>query len=132
MSLINKIYILLLVFILVACEESAPVHAESSAVESGQLPESGGVVQAPATAESSPTPTAAEQIEHQLGTLVPAVRATSMEDAVHRAAKIAQPGDTVLLSPACASFDMFSSYAQRGDIFQQAVWGLRDMHHDCC
>jgi membrane-bound lytic murein transglycosylase MltF len=66
MSLINKIYILLLVFILVACEESAPVHAESSAVESGQLPESGGVVQEPATAESSPTPTAAEQIEQSL------------------------------------------------------------------
>jgi UDP-N-acetylmuramoylalanine--D-glutamate ligase len=48
-------------------------------------------------------------------------RATSMSDAVTHAASLARPGDTVLLAPACSSFDMFKSYAQRGDHFQRAV-----------
>ena len=48
-------------------------------------------------------------------------RATSMSDAVTHAASLARPGDTVLLAPACSSFDMFQSYAQRGDHFQRAV-----------
>ncbi len=46
---------------------------------------------------------------------------SSLEGAVKRAAEIAGKGDTVLLSPACASFDMFNSYAERGDVFQQEV-----------
>jgi UDP-N-acetylmuramoylalanine--D-glutamate ligase len=45
----------------------------------------------------------------------------SMEDAVRAAARAARPGDTVLLSPACASFDMFRDYAHRGRVFTQAV-----------
>ena len=48
-------------------------------------------------------------------------RAADMEEAVARAAAQAQPGDAVLLSPACASFDMFRNYAHRGDVFQAAV-----------
>jgi UDP-N-acetylmuramoylalanine--D-glutamate ligase len=48
-------------------------------------------------------------------------RASSMSDAVTHAASLARPGDTVLLAPACSSFDMFKSYAQRGDHFQRAV-----------
>ena len=50
-----------------------------------------------------------------------AVRAADMDDAVAKAAGLAQRGDRVLLSPACASFDMFDNYAQRGDRFKQAV-----------
>jgi UDP-N-acetylmuramoylalanine--D-glutamate ligase len=45
----------------------------------------------------------------------------SLEDAVRSAAKAAQPGDTVLLSPACASLDMFRDYTHRGAVFTQAV-----------
>jgi len=48
-------------------------------------------------------------------------RAGTMDDAVAQAASLAKPGDTVLLAPACSSFDMFCSYAERGDVFQQAV-----------
>ncbi|UCH30924.1 MAG: UDP-N-acetylmuramoyl-L-alanine--D-glutamate ligase [Myxococcales bacterium] len=55
------------------------------------------------------------------GSSVELRRASSMDDAVTRAAAIAHPGDTVLLAPACSSFDMFRSYAERGDAFQQAV-----------
>ena len=55
---------------------------------------------------------------------VPLLEAASMQDAVARAAEIARPGDTVLLSPACASFDMFDSYEHRGRVFAEAVRGL--------
>jgi len=48
-------------------------------------------------------------------------RATTMPDAVRRAAARSGRGDTVLLSPACASLDMFRDYAQRGDFFANAV-----------
>ena len=49
---------------------------------------------------------------------------TSLEQAVERAAACVQPGDAVLLSPACASFDMFRDYRHRGDAFAAAVRGL--------
>ena len=48
-------------------------------------------------------------------------RASSMQDAVARAYKLAQPGDAVLLSPACASFDMFHDYRHRAEVFAQTV-----------
>ena len=51
-------------------------------------------------------------------------QAASMGDAVDSAAALAQTGDTVLLAPACSSFDMFRSYAERGDRFQDAVRAL--------
>jgi UDP-N-acetylmuramoylalanine--D-glutamate ligase len=48
----------------------------------------------------------------------------SLEQAVSRAAALAQPGEAVLLSPACASFDMFRDYKHRGDVFAAAVKAL--------
>jgi UDP-N-acetylmuramoylalanine--D-glutamate ligase len=58
--------------------------------------------------------------------LVPGiVRCRSLEDAVGRAAKLARPGDVVLFSPACASFDMFRNFRERGEMFKKAVSGLR-------
>jgi len=48
-------------------------------------------------------------------------RAASMQEAVLTAARVARPGDVVLLSPACASLDMFRDYAERGDVFAAAV-----------
>jgi UDP-N-acetylmuramoylalanine--D-glutamate ligase len=51
----------------------------------------------------------------------PVVTATSMDEAVARAGDLAHAGDTVLLSPACASFDWYSGYAERGDDFARAV-----------
>lgn len=50
--------------------------------------------------------------------------AETLEEAVHRAARAANPGETVLLSPACASFDMFEDYAHRGRSFAAAVSAL--------
>lgn len=58
------------------------------------------------------------------GSSVPLEHASSMEEAVRRARALAQPGDAVLLAPACASFDMFRSYADRGQAFQRAVHAL--------
>lgn len=52
------------------------------------------------------------------------VNSSSMEDAVMIASHIASKGDTVLLSPACASFDWFKNYEERGDKFKEAVMAL--------
>jgi UDP-N-acetylmuramoylalanine--D-glutamate ligase len=58
------------------------------------------------------------------GTRVPLLRATSMEEAVDVAYRAAAAGDAVLLSPACASYDMFRSYVHRGEVFAEAVRAL--------
>jgi UDP-N-acetylmuramoylalanine--D-glutamate ligase len=50
--------------------------------------------------------------------------AKSMQQAVDKSASLTQSGDVVLLSPACASFDMFDNYGQRGDVFSEAARGL--------
>jgi UDP-N-acetylmuramoylalanine--D-glutamate ligase len=65
-------------------------------------------------------------VERALGGVVPTVRAASMRDAVDAAARMARPGDTVLLSPACASFDWYDGYEERGDDFQAEVRRLID------
>jgi UDP-N-acetylmuramoylalanine--D-glutamate ligase len=63
----------------------------------------------------------AGRIDEALADLVPVHRAGSMDDAVRQAFGLATPGDTVVLAPACSSFDMFASYAERGRAFKQAV-----------
>lgn len=67
---------------------------------------------------------AADRIEAAIRGTVPVARAASMDAAVERARALAEPGDAVLLSPACSSFDMFKSYAERGDRFAAAVRNL--------
>jgi UDP-N-acetylmuramoylalanine--D-glutamate ligase len=68
---------------------------------------------------------AAERMAGALSDTLPVERAGSMDEAVQLAAKLAQKGDAVLLSPACSSFDMFSGYAARGDAFVAAVKRLK-------
>ncbi len=63
-------------------------------------------------------------LEKVLKPVVTTRRADTMDDAVAQARQLALPGDAVLLSPACASFDMFSGYRQRGEAFVAAVRGL--------
>lgn len=68
--------------------------------------------------------TQAEAINKALDTVMPVYFAESMEDAVRQAAVYAEPDDTVLLAPACASFDQYENYAARGDAFRDAVGAL--------
>mgnify|MGYP003350747605 FL=1 len=64
----------------------------------------------------------APQIEKALtGCGVPCINASDMDDAIGQARARAKNGDAVLLSPACASFDMFRNYNHRGDVFAAAV-----------
>jgi len=67
---------------------------------------------------------AAERIAAAVGDRVPVERAATLDEAVDRAFRLARQGDAVLLSPACSSFDMFKSYAERGDRFVAAVAAL--------
>lgn len=67
---------------------------------------------------------AAEKIEHQLAGVVKIERAGTMDRAVAFARRTAQAGDTVLLAPACASFDQFDNYEHRGRVFKQLVQAL--------
>jgi UDP-N-acetylmuramoylalanine--D-glutamate ligase len=67
----------------------------------------------------------ADELEVILSSTVSCMRAESMRDAVEQAAAMAVAGDTVLLSPANASFDMFSSFEHRGEMFVDAVAGLQ-------
>ena len=60
------------------------------------------------------------------GAGIPVRRAASMEEAVSFAAQAARSGDAVLLSPACASFDMFRDYKHRGEAFREAAEGIID------
>jgi UDP-N-acetylmuramoylalanine--D-glutamate ligase len=67
---------------------------------------------------------AAEAIARAIGDQVPVRRAATMVEAVRVGASLAAPGDAVLLSPACSSFDMFRDYKHRGDEFVRAVRAL--------
>ena len=67
---------------------------------------------------------AAEKIESQVKDAAEIVHAESLDSAVQRASASAQPGDIVLLAPACASFDQFRNYEQRGKVFKALVQRL--------
>ncbi|MEZ5332880.1 MAG: UDP-N-acetylmuramoyl-L-alanine--D-glutamate ligase [Thermoanaerobaculia bacterium] len=68
---------------------------------------------------------AAEEFDRALGSLVPSERCATMERAVDAAAATAVAGESVLLSPACASFDQYADFGERGDHFQRLVAALR-------
>ena len=67
--------------------------------------------------------TAAAKIESQIKD-VEVVPAETLENALRKAHAVAQPGDVVLLAPACASFDQFKNYEHRGQVFKEVVRGL--------
>ncbi|HWB70057.1 MAG TPA: UDP-N-acetylmuramoyl-L-alanine--D-glutamate ligase [Solirubrobacterales bacterium] len=67
----------------------------------------------------------AEELAPVVGAGVELYRCASLEDAVRRAAGAARPGEVVLLSPACASFDAFESFEKRGERFREIVEALR-------
>ena len=67
----------------------------------------------------------ADRVDRELGSVAPEhVMAESLEEAIREARRLAQPGDVVLLSPACSSFDMFDNYEHRGDTFKRLVMSL--------
>jgi UDP-N-acetylmuramoylalanine--D-glutamate ligase len=66
----------------------------------------------------------AEKVERSFSGIKPVVRAGSMDEAVMTAKSLAHRGDVVLLSPACASFDWFKNYEQRGKVFKELVKNL--------
>jgi UDP-N-acetylmuramoylalanine--D-glutamate ligase len=67
---------------------------------------------------------AAEKIEAHIKGAAEIVHAETLENAIRRAAAVAEPGDIVLLAPACASFDQFQSYNHRGRVFKEVVHNL--------
>jgi UDP-N-acetylmuramoylalanine--D-glutamate ligase len=69
---------------------------------------------------------AADEVAEAFEGVRPVRRASSMAEAVRLGAQLAEPGDTVLLSPACASFDWYSGYAARGDDFAREVAALSE------
>jgi UDP-N-acetylmuramoylalanine--D-glutamate ligase len=72
---------------------------------------------------------AAEKIASELDGSVPLVRAETLDRAVRMAFEQADPGDTILLAPACSSFDQFENYEHRGRAFKQLVAELRQQHN---
>lgn len=69
---------------------------------------------------------AREKMFDQLGKSFAVLFADSMEEAVQKLFELASPGDTILLSPACASFDMYDNFEHRGRLFKEAVAALNN------
>lgn len=74
---------------------------------------------------------AAALVEEALADIVATIRVESMQAAVQSAAQSARSGDVVLLSPACASFDMFQSYGHRGEEFRKEVLAIQAVGRRC-
>ena len=70
----------------------------------------------------------AEALAAAVGGRAPVERAADLAEAVAIAGRLARAGDTVLLSPACASFDQFRNYEERGACFREAVRAWIDAH----
>ncbi|MBI4168591.1 MAG: UDP-N-acetylmuramoyl-L-alanine--D-glutamate ligase [Acidobacteria bacterium] len=68
---------------------------------------------------------ARDAIESQIGTVVPATKVAAMGEAIEAARAAASPGSVVLLAPACASFDQYSGFEERGEDFRRRVLALR-------
>jgi UDP-N-acetylmuramoylalanine--D-glutamate ligase len=64
-------------------------------------------------------------IKKELGDLAPVYEASSLPEAVEKAFELSTPGDTVLLSPACSSFDQFANFEERGEVFKKTVLELK-------
>lgn len=73
--------------------------------------------------------TAAPKIAEGLQGAVKLISSGTLERAFHRSASDASPGDTVLLAPACASFDQFQNYEHRGRVFKELVRALESREH---
>jgi len=71
---------------------------------------------------------AAGKIAEDLGDAIPLTNAGTLDRAVHVAMQNAQPGDTVLLAPACSSFDQFENYEHRGRTFKELVASLENQN----
>ena len=72
---------------------------------------------------------AAEKIESHIKGAAEVVHAETLENAIRRASAVAEPGDVVLLAPACASFDQFQSYNHRGRVFKEVVQALAQQNN---
>lgn len=68
----------------------------------------------------------AEKIERELAGVVKIVTAGTLKSAIDSASAAAQPGDVVLLAPACSSFDQFDNYEHRGRVFRECVAALKE------
>ena len=69
---------------------------------------------------------ATEKIATALSGICPVERASTMGDAVEKGFALAKSGDTVLLAPACSSYDMFDNFEQRGQVFKSEVINLQN------
>ena len=70
---------------------------------------------------------AAGRIEEAFGGIVPVIKAGDMSEAVKMARENAEKGEAVMLSPMCSSFDMFSDYGERGEVFRREVERLNEV-----
>jgi len=70
---------------------------------------------------------AAEKIFTHVEGSAPIVNSGTLDVAVTKAAEVAQPGEIILLAPACSSFDQFENYEQRGQVFKDLVFARRGL-----